>query len=546
LHWWRYSVDRDSPEDLGSADVTVEDAKGGTVDPSGRYLLDSKSTGIYLFPLDSLETAPPILVGHHERDVFGTCFDESGNLIISADKMGEIRIWSRQEDGGYELVMRHQTEDTVIVLFGFDRSASRVVYLSKGSTQVALMNRARPDTQPTLFLPEGFFGQPSLFPDGSWIVINNGADPRVQVYFYPLGKRRPEVWRVCPAEPKLWPQCFLGDGSRLVAWRLPELWNCEVFGAEPDCRRLWQHPRGRGIMWVGSDPLGRFLVAGSIFAGEAYLIPLDGSPPRVLGGFQGAVSAVALSPDARRAAAGGSDTTSGQGVIRIWDLEGEVQTIEAGPIGDFSGIWFLSEERLVSSNAKGLFLWNLTTGEHEILSEQEGMMFPNPTPAGGFSQCRCLDAKRRYLVVNGGAARGTTLWDLEERTERPLPIPADAVNSLAISADGRFVVAGMDDGEVMVLPLDANEPHLLLGHEGAVTAVWISPECDRIMSAGEDGTVRVWDVPAGPPQQTLPRKEFMALLRAQTNIRVVTDAKAENGYRTEFDRFPGWMTAPAW
>jgi len=122
----------------------------------------------------------------------------------------------------------------------------------------------------------------------------------------------------------------------------------------------------------------------------------------------------------------------------------------------------------------------------------------------------------------------------------------DGASALAISADGRFVVAGMANGELLVLPLDANEPHLLLGHEGAVTAVWISPECDRIMSAGEDGTVRTWDVPTGPCLQSLPRKEFLALLRAQTNVRIVTDARAENGYREELDRFPGWATAPTW
>ena len=79
-----------------------------------------------------------------------------------------------------------------------------------------------------------------------------------------------------------------------------------------------------------------------------------------------------------------------------------------------------------------------------------------------------------------------------------------------------------------------------------VGALWISPKSDRIYSAAADGTVRIWHVPQGRPLQNLPLAELLTTLRAQTNLRVVVDAKAENGYRIEYDRFPGWETAPTW
>lgn len=397
FRWWRYSLDRDEPEDLGRADTAVED-RSFAVDPTGRYLADCKGQDLYLFPLDSLETASPILVGRHERDVLSVGFDDSGTLIVSADKMGEIRVWSCQEDGGFELVMRHQTAETVIPVVGFDHSALRVVYMhpSKGTTQYSLLDLTQPEAEPILLLPEGFFGSWSFSRD--WIAINSG---NAQVHFYPLASRRPTVLRACSEQSKLWPQCLLGDGSRLVAWKVPDLWLCDVFDAEPDCKLLWQHPRGRGVMWVGSDPLGRFLVAGSIIGGDAFLIPLDGSPPRTLGGFQGSVSAVALSPDARRAAVGGYiDFANGQSVIRIWDLEtGDAKVLVAGQMGDIHGIWFLSAERLVASSAKGLSLWDLTTGQHEVLSRQESYTFSNPIPIRG---THAMSLPRFRAAISGG------------------------------------------------------------------------------------------------------------------------------------------------
>ena len=299
------------------------------------------------------------------------------------------------------------------------------------------------------------------------------------------------------------------------------------------------------MWWRATDPLGRYVLASSMVNGEAYLIPLDGSPPRALGGFHPSFSAggVALSPDARRAAVGavGVDASGSpsildpadEGVIRIWELEtGQVRILRSGGKAGFDGIWFLPGERLVSSGPEGLFLWDLKTGTHEVLSTREHY---NP---GG------LDAQGRYLVID--TPQGVTLWDLEKRSERILPIPFDETTALAISPNARFIVAGRSDGEVWVLQLDEKEPHVLLGHEGWVGALWISPESDRICSAANDGTVRIWAVPKGVVLHTLPLPKLLDALRAQTNMRVVLDPKAPDGYRIKYDRFPGWEKAPIW
>ena len=53
-------------------------------------------------------------------------------------------------------------------------------------------------------------------------------------------------------------------------------------------------------------------------------------------------------------------------------------------------------------------------------------------------------------------------------------------------------------------------------------------------------------MPNGVPLHTLPREEFLDRLRALTNLRVVPDDLAPNGYRVEVGPFHGWRVVPIW
>jgi len=70
------------------------------------------------------------------------------------------------------------------------------------------------------------------------------------------------------------------------------------------------------------------------------------------------------------------------------------------------------------------------------------------------------------------------------------------VNSLHINADGRFFVSGGADKKVNLWNYDEGSKYFEgLGHSGAVNAVRISPDEQRIISVGTEGGIYVWKIP---------------------------------------------------
>ncbi|KIK18249.1 hypothetical protein PISMIDRAFT_60878, partial [Pisolithus microcarpus 441] len=76
----------------------------------------------------------------------------------------------------------------------------------------------------------------------------------------------------------------------------------------------------------------------------------------------------------------------------------------------------------------------------------------------------------------------------------------DSVNSIAFSPDGKRIVSGGDDKTVRVWDVEGGVQigSPLEGHtEYYVTSVGFSPDGKRIVSSSGDKTVRVWDVEGG-------------------------------------------------
>ena len=109
----------------------------------------------------------------------------------------------------------------------------------------------------------------------------------------------------------------------------------------------------------------------------------------------------------------------------------------------------------------------------------------------------------RFLT--GGEDGRIAVWRPGERAPaRVIEGHEGPIVGLAASPDGRLVASASWDGTARVAPLDGGEARVLRGHTGNVNAVAFGPD-NRVVTAGYDGTLRVWPRGDGAPEiRTLP------------------------------------------
>jgi WD40 repeat protein/tRNA A-37 threonylcarbamoyl transferase component Bud32 len=214
--------------------------------------------------------------------------------------------------------------------------------------------------------------------------------------------------------------------------------------------------------------------------GIVRLWDLAGKEVAVLRGHVGRVAVVSFRPDGAALASTGAD-----GTVRIWEVESRREGIRLSDPGvPVHALAFSPDgRRLAAAGEDGVVrVWDSTTGQNLLTLD----------PCGAPIYAMSFSPDGRHLATAGQDEVIRVLDGASGALVRTLRGHAGAVRGLVFGPGGRLASVG-DDRAVRLWNTAGQELLALRGHTDILRAVVFSRDGTRLVSASDDGTVKVWD-----------------------------------------------------
>jgi WD40 repeat protein len=493
---------------------------------------------IHVIRLDELGTSEPELLAAQPGASYPLVFHPDGQHLIAGSQDGTLRIYTLSDEPG-KLVRTLQQPPGWVRSLRFDTTGTWLASASLGGF-TSLWNLEGPmsttGTHLTRSPTSGDF-EVSFHPTGDWLATVG----MVGATLWPVDERYPRV--LTGHDQEVTDVAFDPNGEWLASTSQDgslKLWPLDA-GLAVSQSTLFRSKQV-GLASLSIDRSGRKIAVGSA-AGQVWIVPLEESPAvELTSGFQGAVTATAFSHDGHLVAAAGGVSRRSDAVIWVWNLvSGESEVLDAGDGMRFNDLEFAAEDRLISASQGGLRIWELQGATSELLDPSESVDIS-------------LSLDGRYLFSTRKVAGGTDgepgalLWDLRQGTTQSLISLGDA-RRIANDPSARLVVASSldEDAPVRVSLVAEESNHLIFSHQPTY-GLAVSPDSLWIAGLSRDENIRLWPMPdmSRPPLQTLPLADLLATLDSLTNYRVIRDPEATTGWRLDVDPFPGWERRPEW
>jgi WD40 repeat protein len=203
-------------------------------------------------------------------------------------------------------------------------------------------------------------------------------------------------------------------------------------------------------------------------------------------GHDAAVTTLAFSRDSKKIVSGGNDFNT-----IIWELDSEgyfnqKQSFRFGTMAVTSVVYGLSLKTIFSAGVDG-----------KIISYDIDKKIERKIDNKQAVNCIAVsnDQRNIYCADNELALKQ---YDIRGTVTRTFEGHLDAINSVAVAINNKFIVTGSSDKTAKIWDVQSGKLLFTLeGHEWKVTSVAISLDCKYIVTGSTDGSVKLWNAENG-------------------------------------------------
>jgi WD40 repeat protein/serine/threonine protein kinase len=445
-------------------------------------------------------------------------FSPDSSKLATAHTNGEVSIWDTTS-GKKTRAEKYQADLETTVELAFSMDGEWLLFTGQETFSAHLLGVDSGIKQSLGSFSAGV--QSAKFShDGKRIAIADQATGAISLFSQGSSSR----WDVAPFV------VLPGNGTRV--WSLAfSMDDAFIAAAGADATiKVWELSRGKMMKHLlghkDSVKQVMFKTPGELISisDDQTIRRWDARPTKAYTGLAELSMSTTFSPDGQHVAAGGFDNT-----IRIWSTTQEKeQTLRGHSMGVFRLAYSPDGASLASASVDGsLRLWDIKRGTEETLFQGEQVLAAvayspdgkNIAAAGFSNKIIVVDPttkKTREFMGHTDAILAldfspdaqtlasisydytVRLWDVESGKElKQIKLPGQgtfvdfAPNGLSL------VVTLYDSNLAQIIDLQTNQKRSFSAHTDEVYQTKFSSDGQMLLSAGLDGTVRLWDIETG-------------------------------------------------